>query len=64
MPNPEKFKVVGLPIYFKLHGGGTLSFDAGKIVFDVNGNIIFQAGPHPLAENGFQLPQEVCFSVL
>jgi hypothetical protein len=39
--------VTGLNQNFVLPGGGTVFLDAGRIVLDSNGNIIFEAGPHP-----------------
>jgi hypothetical protein len=30
-----------------LPGGGTLYIDRGRPVFDGNGNLVFEAGPHP-----------------
>ena len=64
LPNPETFTEVGLPFRIKTAQGSTLIFDAGKIVFDVNGNIIFQGGPHPLAENNFVVPAFACVPLL
>ena len=64
LPNPEMFTFVGLPFRLKTAQGSTLIFDAGKIVFDVNGNIVFQGGPHPLAENNFVFPAFVCAELL
>ena len=51
---------VGLPFRIKVPRGGTVTFDAGRIEFDPDGNIIFVAGPHPLAEGGFDFAGVYC----
>ena len=63
LPNPEGFTRVGLSWRFKLPHGGTVAFDAGKIVFDANGDIIYQAGPHPFDSGDPQVWQEVCVAL-
>ena len=60
LPNLLGSTFVGLPFRIKLPHGGTISFDAGKIVLDTDGNITFVAGPHPLAQSGFNLPGIAC----
>ena len=32
---------------FSLTGGGVLTLEVGRLVFDDNGNLVFEAGPHP-----------------
>jgi len=51
---------VGLPFRIKVKHGGTVSFDVGRIEFDPVGNIIFVAGPHPLAQGGFDVAGVIC----
>jgi hypothetical protein len=51
---------VGLPFRLKLANGRTIVKDVGKIVFDAAGNITFVAGPHPLADSGFDFAQFFC----
>ena len=51
---------VGLPFRIKVPRGGTVTFDAGRLEFDPDGNIIFVAGPHPVAESGFDFAGVVC----
>lgn len=41
------FTVVGLPIRFRTPDGRFIIRHAGKVVFDEDGNIIFEGGPHP-----------------
>ncbi len=41
--------VVGLPVHWTIPGGGRIMLDAGNITFDpTTGEIMFEAGPHPL----------------
>jgi hypothetical protein len=37
----------GIDIRVSLAGGGILYIDRGRLVFDGNGNLVFEAGPHP-----------------
>ena len=45
---------IGTPLKVSVDGK-TFLIDAGKVVRDSDGNIIFEAGPHPILENGFDL---------
>jgi hypothetical protein len=38
---------IGILIHVSLPGGGTIFLDRGLVVFDSNGNILVEAGPHP-----------------
>jgi hypothetical protein len=38
---------IGLDIRVTIPGVGNLYLDRGRLVFDSNGNLIFEAGPHP-----------------
>lgn len=40
------FLEIGLNFHLSLPGGRTVLIDAGKLVFDEDGNILFQAGKH------------------
>ena len=44
---------IGLIIRVSLPGGGTLYLDRGRLVFDANGNVVFEAGPHPSLHGDF-----------
>ena len=37
----------GINIRVSLPGGGTPYLDRGRLVFDDNGNLVSEAGPHP-----------------
>lgn len=37
----------GIDIRVSLPGGGTLYLDRGRLLFDGNGNLVSEAGPHP-----------------
>jgi hypothetical protein len=37
----------GIAIKVSLPGGGILYIDRGRLVFDDNGNLVSEAGPHP-----------------
>jgi hypothetical protein len=37
----------GIDIRVSLPGGGILYIDRGRLVFDANGNLVFEAGSHP-----------------
>jgi hypothetical protein len=37
----------GIDIRVSLPGGGILYIDRGRLVFDANGNLVSEAGPHP-----------------
>ena len=41
--------LVGLVSQFRVPGDGVLLIDTGRIVFDADFDIIFEAGPHPVA---------------
>lgn len=51
------FTVVGLPFRIRTPDGRFVIRDAGKVVFDEEGNIIFEGGPHPALHFGFDLCQ-------
>ena len=36
-----------------LPDGGTIIADVGRLVFDAEGNVIFEAGPHPALHGDF-----------
>jgi hypothetical protein len=38
---------VGLTAWVRLPDGGVILRGAGKVVFDADGNVLFEAGPHP-----------------
>lgn len=44
---------VGLIFRVFLPGGGTVIADVGRLVFDAEGNLIFEAGPHPALHGDF-----------
>jgi hypothetical protein len=44
---------VGLLFRVFLPGGGTAIADVGRLVFDAQGNLIFEAGPHPALHGDF-----------
>jgi hypothetical protein len=45
----------GIPVKVTVDGGRPFQLDAGKVVFDAEGNITFEAGPHPQLHNGTDL---------
>jgi hypothetical protein len=45
--------LVGLVFRVFLPGGGTVIADVGRLVFDAEGNVIFEAGPHPALHGDF-----------
>ena len=45
---------IGIPVKVSVDGK-TFLIDAGKVVFGPDGDVIFQGGPHPILENGFDL---------
>ena len=45
--------LTGLVIRVPLPGGGILYLDRGRLVFDENGNLVFEAGPHPSLHGDF-----------
>jgi len=47
--------VVGLNWDFKLPSGRTVAIDAGRLIFDAEGNIIFEAGKHQVEDTEFQI---------
>ena len=44
---------VGLTFRVFLPGGGTVIADVGRLVFDAEGNLIFEAGSHPALHGDF-----------
>jgi hypothetical protein len=45
--------LVGLIFRVFLPDGGTVIADVGRLVFDAEGNVIFEAGPHPALHGDF-----------
>jgi hypothetical protein len=45
--------LVGLVFRVFLPHGGTVIADVGRLVFDAEGNVIFEAGPHPALHGDF-----------
>jgi hypothetical protein len=45
--------LVGLIFRVFLPGGGTVIADVGRLVFDAEGNVTFEAGPHPALHGDF-----------
>jgi hypothetical protein len=45
--------LVGLIFRVFLHDGGTVIADVGRLVFDAEGNVTFEAGPHPALHGDF-----------
>lgn len=43
----------GISIRVSLPGGGILYIDRGRLVFDNNGNLVSEAGPHPSLSGNF-----------
>jgi hypothetical protein len=44
---------IGLVFRVFLPGGGTVIADVGRLVFDAEGNVTFEAGPHPALHGDF-----------
>jgi hypothetical protein len=44
---------VGLVLRVFLLGGGTVIADVGRLVFDAEGDVIVEAGPHPALHSDF-----------
>jgi hypothetical protein len=44
---------IGLLSRISLPGGGTVVAEVGRLVFDAEGNLIFEAGPHPALHGDF-----------
>jgi hypothetical protein len=44
---------IGILIHVSLPGGGTLYLDRGLLMSDSNGNLVFEAGPHPSLHGDF-----------
>jgi hypothetical protein len=51
-PNGDQ-TLVGLVIRVPLPGGGTLYLDRGRLVFDADGNLLSESGPHPSLHGDF-----------
>lgn len=45
--------IIGLFFHLNFGGAGIVVIDAGKVVFDADGNVIFLAGPHQVLEGDF-----------
>jgi hypothetical protein len=43
----------GIEIRVSLPSGGILYIDVGRLIFDGNGNVVFEAGPHPSLHGDF-----------
>lgn len=50
--------LTGLSVQFRVPHGGVLVLDTGRLVEDADGNVVFEAGPHPLHEG--QAQQRLC----
>jgi hypothetical protein len=46
----EGFAEIGLNFHVSLPGGRTVLIDAGKVVFDSEGDVVFQAGKHQIED--------------
>jgi hypothetical protein len=47
-----RVKIVGGPIRMNRKGEGIVIHDSGIVVFDADGNLIFEGGPHELLHQG------------
>jgi hypothetical protein len=54
-PANETLTVLGLNWHFKLPSGRTVVIDAGRLIFDAEGNIIFEAGKHQVEDTHLQI---------
>jgi hypothetical protein len=52
-PREGTVSLVGLRFRVTFPGLGVVLVDAGKIVFDANGNLVFEAGPHQVVNEDF-----------
>ncbi len=46
--------LTGLAVQFRIPHGGVLVLDTGRLVEDAGGNVLFEAGPHPLHDGTAQ----------
>lgn len=44
---------LGLLFQVRLPGGGVVIADVGRVIFDGDGNVTFEAGPHPALDGDF-----------
>jgi hypothetical protein len=49
-PNDQGFDIVGLNFHLSYPGGGLVLVDAGRLVSDSDGNLLFEAGRHPIQD--------------
>jgi hypothetical protein len=54
-PITGAFEVVGLNWHFSLPSGRTVVIDAGRLILDAEGNIVFEAGKHQIQDTEFQV---------
>jgi hypothetical protein len=47
-------RVLGLNWHFKLPSGRTVAIDAGRLVYDRQFNLVFEAGKHQIVDKGFE----------
>jgi hypothetical protein len=53
LPSGNEITSVGLSYHVTVPGEGVVLLQAGRLVFDEAGEIVFQAGPHQVAEEDF-----------
>jgi hypothetical protein len=41
---------MGVSWQFRIPGGGLVLVETGRIVYDEDGNVVFEAGPHPVVD--------------
>lgn len=44
------FARMGVVWQFRIPGGGLVLVETGKIVYDEDGNVVFEVGPHPVSD--------------
>jgi hypothetical protein len=49
-PDGEGFAEIGLNFHVSLPGGRTVLIDSGKLIFDSEGDVVFQAGKHQIQD--------------
>ena len=52
-PDDQGFLELGLNFHLSLPSGGTVLIDAGKLHFDNEGNLVFEAGNHQFEDGDF-----------
>jgi len=55
IPATRETRVIGLNWHFKLPSGRTVAIDAGRLVSDRHGNIVFEAGNHEIVDSEFEV---------